>query len=60
MSDKFKSIEHEIFFYWCQKQYESEILNMVILEVIWYDTMDILVFFKYNKSLTGITISLSN
>lgn len=31
-----------------------------ILEVLWYDTMDILIFFKYNKSLTGITISLSN
>lgn len=60
MSDKFKSIEHELFFTDVKKQYESEILNMVILEVIWYDTMDILIFFKYNKSLTGITISLSN
>lgn len=34
MSDKFKSIEHELFFTDVKKQYESEILNMVILEVI--------------------------
>lgn len=59
MSDKLKLIEHELIFT-AVKQHEIEILNMVILEVIWYDTMDILIFFKYNKSLTGITISLSN